>query len=56
MKGSREENLRGWYSQDGGRTETKRKERDILIEGAIMRLARKLELEKFPGIPKDDPS
>ena len=32
-----------------------RKERDILIEGAIMGLARNLELEKFPEIHKDDP-
>ena len=32
------------------------KERDILIEGAIMGLARNLALEKFPGIHKDDPS
>ena len=29
------------------------KERDILIEGAIMELARDLALEKFPGIHKD---
>ena len=32
------------------------KERDILIEGAIMGLARNLALEKFPEIHKDDPS
>ena len=32
------------------------KERDILIEGAIMGLARNLALEKFPGIEKDDTS
>ena len=32
------------------------KERDILIEEAIMRLARNLTLEKFPGIHKGDPS
>ena len=32
------------------------KERDILIEGAIMGLGRNLTLEKFPGIHKDDPS
>ena len=32
------------------------KERDILIEGAIMGLARNLSLEKFSGIHKDDPS
>ena len=32
------------------------KERDILIEGAIMGLARNLALNKFPEIYKDDPS
>ena len=32
------------------------KERDILTEGAIMRLIRNLTLEKFPVIHKDDPS
>ena len=32
------------------------KERDILIEGAIIGLARNVVLEKFPGIHKDDPS
>ena len=32
------------------------KERDILIEGTIIGLARNLALEKFPGIQKDDPS
>ena len=39
-----------------GRTETENKEKDILIDGAIMGLARNLALEKFPGIYKDDPS
>ena len=32
------------------------KKRDILIEGAIIGLARNLALEKFPGIHKDAPS
>lgn len=32
------------------------KERDVLIEGAIMELARNLALENFPRIHKDDPS
>ena len=32
------------------------KERDVLIEGAIMGLARNLAPEKFPGLHKDDPS
>ena len=31
------------------------KKRDVLIEGAILGLARNLALEKFPVIPKDDP-
>lgn len=32
------------------------KERDILVEGAIMKLARNLALGKFPQIHKDDPN
>ena len=32
------------------------KERDILIGGATMQLARNLALEKLPEIHKDDPS
>ena len=32
------------------------KERDTLIEGAIMGLARNPTLENFPGTHKDDPS
>ena len=39
-----------------GRTETENKKKVILIEQAIMGLARNLALEKFPGIHKDDPS
>ena len=31
------------------------KERDILIERALMGLARNLALEKLPGTHKDDP-
>ena len=42
--------LREQNDQDGGRTETESKERDILIEGVIMGLGRNLALEKFPGI------
>ena len=34
----------------------KKIKKDILIEGAIMVLAKNLALEKFPGIHKDDPS
>ena len=32
------------------------KEREILMEGAIIGLAKTLTLEKFPGIHKYDPS
>ena len=39
--------MKGWYSQDGERTEMESKKRDILIEGAIMGLARDLALENF---------
>ena len=52
----REENLRERDDLDGGRIERESKERDILIEGAIMGLTRNLALEKYPGIHKDDPS
>ena len=45
-----------WGAQEVGRTEKERKERDILIEGAIKGLARNMALGKFPGIHKDDPS
>ena len=41
-------------SQDGGRTERENKERDILIEEAIMGQVRNLALGKFPGIHKND--
>lgn len=47
-----EENLREQDSQDGVRTEMESKEREILIERAIMVLARNLVLEKFPGVLK----
>lgn len=30
------------------------REGDILIEGTILRLARSLALEKFPGVPEID--
>ena len=38
-----------------GKDRNGEQERDILIEGVIMGLARNLALEKFPGIHKDDP-
>ena len=44
----------GWLRW--GRREKKTKKKDILTEGAIMGLARKLALGKFPGIQKDEPS
>ena len=39
-----------------GEGQRQSKERDILIEGAIMGLARNLAPEKSPVIHKDDPS
>ena len=50
-----EKDLRDWDSQDRGRTETESKERDILIEGAIMELARNLAVEKCPRTHRDEP-
>ena len=52
-KGSRE-NMREQDGQVGERTEKESKERDILIDGSIMGLARNLALGKFPGIHKDN--
>ena len=43
-------------SPDGERTERESMKRGILIEGVIMRLARRLTLGKLPGIHKNDPS
>ena len=51
-----EEVWRRGESQVAGRIERKSKERDTLIEGAIMGLARNLAVEKFTGIHKDDSS
>ena len=39
-----------------GEGQRQSKERDILIEGAIVGLTRNLTLDKFPEIYKDDPS
>ena len=44
----------GWVSW--GRYRRESKERDILIERAIMELGRNLVLGELPGIHKDDPS
>ena len=49
-------NMREWYSQDGGRTEKESKKRDILIEGAIIGLARNLAPGKFQEIHKNEPN
>ena len=47
--------MREQESQGEGKTEAESKEKDTLIEGAIMGLARTLTLKKFPEIHKDDP-
>ena len=51
-----EENLKEQDAWDGERTKMESKERDVLIEGAIIELARNLTLEKFPETYKDDPN
>ena len=43
-------------SRDWGSEKIESKERDVLIEEAIIDLQRNLALEKFSGIHKDDPS
>ena len=48
--------MREWDSRHGGRTERESKERDTMIDGAIMWLARNLALRKLPGICKEGPS
>ena len=53
-KGQGELEEMGWPRWRKNRNESK--ERDILIEGAIMGSSRNLALEKFPGIHKDNPS
>lgn len=40
--------------QVGGKTERESKEMNILVEGTIMGLARKVALGKFPKIHKAD--
>ena len=51
-KGEGEHEGMGWAK--GGRTVRERKERDILIEGAIKGLSKNIALEKIPGILKGD--
>ena len=48
--------MRDPEGQVGGRTERESKERDILIEGAIMGLARNMALGKFPRIHRMTPA
>lgn len=60
--------MRAWCGEKGGPKGKERreregeknmqesKERDTLIEGIIMGLARSLALGTFPGIHKNDPS
>ena len=47
--------MRKWDGRVEGRTERESKERDTLIEGAIVGLARNLALGKLLGTHKDDP-
>ena len=47
MKVDNEENMREWDGGDGKRTERESKERNILIERAIIELERNLTLGKF---------
>ena len=49
-----EKNVKEQNSQDGEKTKKESKERDILIERAIMGLARNLALKKFSGIHEND--
>ena len=44
-----EKNMRDMDGCDVGRTERENKEKDTLIEGATMGLARNLSLRKFAG-------
>ena len=53
-KGKEEENLSCWEGYIVEKIKRESKERDILMEGAIMGLVRNLVLGKIPGIHKDD--
>lgn len=46
--------MREQDGQDMGRTEKESNKKDVLIEEAIIELARRLALGKFPVIHKDD--
>ena len=48
--------MREQDAQEGEKTKSKSKKRDILIYGAIKGPARNMLLGKFPGIHKNDPS
>ena len=47
--------MREWDGRDGEKTGWESKERDVLIEGAILELARNLAVVKFPGTHTDGP-
>ena len=49
-----EENMWEWDAEVGEGTERESKERDILIEGAIIKLGTNLVLGKLPGTHKDE--
>lgn len=49
------ESIREWGVWNGRRIEKEDQESGTLIEGAIMTLARNLELGKSSGIPKNNP-
>ena len=49
-------NVRERDAQERGRTESERKERDILTVRAIKGLSRNIAVWKFPGILKDNPN
>ena len=52
-KGRKEENMKELDGRDRGRTETKSKERDVLIVRAIMGLVGNLDPGKLPQIHKE---
>ena len=56
QKRREQENMSEQDVQEVGSTERERKERAILIEGAIKGLGRNMALGKFPEIHKNTPS
>lgn len=55
-KGRKEENMKELDGRDRGRTETKSKERDVLIVRAIVGLVGNLDPGKLPQIHRNNPS